>query len=349
MKKPASRKIQIIVYLILFILLLFSAAIFSFSVLLKPVSVLVDSEEVQSQRFVIPKGQAISIIGQRLQEENLIKNAYAFRFVVMRDDLASKIQAGSFDISPTMSVSEIAKHLTTGTEDVWITILEGWRAEEIAESLANKDLDAFDKEEFLNLAKASEGMLYPDTYLIPREMTSQAIYNLLLNTFEKKVSQGLWDEIEALESGEGNLSKKYSATQIKTFDQVLIMASLVEREAKTYEQMRRVAGILWNRIEIGMALQVDATLQYSNGYNKVQDKWWAVPSAQDKKINSPFNTYLNPGLPPKPICNPGLNAIKATLEPIESDALFYIHDSDGSMYYSSNLEGHNANINKYLR
>jgi len=329
MKKTSTKKPTLtIIFLVIVVSLLL--VFFYVLSLLKPVS----SSSTESQRFVIPKGQAISIIGQRLQKENLIKNAYAFRFVVMRDDLASKIQAGSFDISQVMNVSEIATHLTTGTEDIWVTILEGWRAEEIAESLDGQDLDNFDKEEFLNLAKASEGSLYPDTYLIPREMTSQAIYNLLINTFEKKVSQGLWDEIEASE---------------RDFDEVLIMASLVEREARTYEQMRHVAGILWNRIDKGMALQVDATLQYSNGYNKVEEKWWAVPTSEDKKIKSPFNTYLNPGLPPKPIANPSLNAIKATLEPLNSDALFYIHANDGSMYYASTYEGHSANINKYLR
>jgi UPF0755 protein len=252
----------------------------------------------------------------------------------MRDNLSTKIQAGSFNISSNMDVTEIAETLTVGTEDIWITILEGWRAEEIAESLEAQDLDLFDSEEFLNLAKSSEGMLYPDTYLIPREMDSEQIYHLLLNTFERKVSQELWDEIESSD---------------RDFDQVLVMASLVEREARNFEQMRRVAGILWNRINIGMALQVDATLQYVNGYNSLEQTWWAVPMADDKQNQSAFNTYLNQGLPPRPIANPSLNAIKATLDPIESDGLFYIHADDGNMYYSSTLEGHNANINKYLR
>ena len=233
-----------------------------------------------------------------------------------------------------MSVSEIANYLTIGTEDVWITLLEGWRTEEIAEYLEAQDLDSFNKEEFITMAKPNEGMLYPDTYLIPREISSEQIYNLLLNTFDLKVVQGLSEEI---------------AGSQRDFNQVLIMASLVEREAKTFEQMRRVAGILWNRIDLGMALQADATLQYVNGYDRVQKKWWAVPSSEDKKQKSPYNTYLNPGLPPKPISNPSLNAIKATLDSLESDDRFYIHANDGTMYYASTLEGHNANVNKYLR
>lgn len=330
MVKKLSKKTTILISIALVFAALALIILVLASSLLKPL----DKNSTQASRFVIPKGQAISIIGQRLEEEKFIKNAYAFRYIVAKDKIANKIQAGSFDISASMSVSEIANLLTVGTEDVWITILEGWRAEEIADYLEAQDLDNFDKEVFMSLAKPSEGMLYPDTYLIPREMSAEKIYSLLLNTFEIKVTNGLSTEIEA--SG-------------RDFDQVLIMASLVEREANNYEQMRRVAGILWNRIDIEMALQVDATLQYVNGYNQTQNKWWAVPSADDKNLKSAFNTYLNSGLPPKAIANPGINAIKAALMPLESNDLFYIHANDGNMYYASNLEGHNANVNKYLR
>ncbi|OIO45035.1 MAG: hypothetical protein AUJ41_01215 [Candidatus Pacebacteria bacterium CG1_02_43_31] len=330
MTKKTIKKTTILFAVILVFIVAAISALLYLSTLLKPL----DINSTKSSRFVIPKGQAISIIGQRLQEEKLIKNAYAFRFVVAKEKLVNKIQAGSFDISASMSVSEIANYLTIGTEDVWITLLEGWRTEEIAEYLEAQDLDSFNKEEFITMAKPNEGMLYPDTYLIPREISSEQIYNLLLNTFDLKVVQGLSEEI---------------AGSQRDFNQVLIMASLVEREAKTFEQMRRVAGILWNRIDLGMALQADATLQYVNGYDRVQKKWWAVPSSGDKKQKSPYNTYLNPGLPPKPISNPSLNAIKATLDSLESDDRFYIHANDGTMYYASTLEGHNANVNKYLR
>ncbi|NCO12079.1 MAG: endolytic transglycosylase MltG [Candidatus Pacebacteria bacterium CG_4_10_14_3_um_filter_34_15] len=330
MTKKTIKKTTILFAVILVFIVAAISALLYLSTLLKPL----DINSTKSSRFVIPKGQAISIIGQRLQEEKLIKNAYAFRFVVAKEKLVNKIQAGSFDISASMSVSEIANYLTIGTEDVWITLLEGWRTEEIAEYLEAQDLDSFNKEEFITMAKPNEGMLYPDTYLIPREISSEQIYNLLLNTFDLKVVQGLSEEI---------------AGSQRDFNQVLIMASLVEREAKTFEQMRRVAGILWNRIDLGMALQADATLQYVNGYDRVQKKWWAVPSSEDKKQKSPYNTYLNPGLPPKPISNPSLNAIKATLDSLESDDRFYIHANDGTMYYASTLEGHNANVNKYLR
>ncbi len=324
---------KIIKYIgILFITLLIAGlALFFYAVsLLNPVR----PDDQTAVRFVIPKGQAISIIGERLQEEGLIQNALAFRGVVIAQDLAQEIQAGSFDISPGMSTQEIAIHLTTGTEDTWITILEGWRVEEIAESLESQDLDSFDAQEFIAIAEDSEGMLFPDTYLVPREMSTENIYSMLINTFERKVTQGLAEEI--------------SSSQ-RDFNDVLIMASLVEREARDFEQMRTVAGILWNRIDIGMALQVDATLQYVTGYNSLQKTWWAPPTAAQKKEDSLFNTYMHPGLPPRPISNPSLDAITATLEPQVTNDLFYIHANNGKMYSAATLEEHNANINQYLR
>lgn len=294
----------------------------------------VDQANKATTRFIIPKGQAISVIGARLVEAGLIKNALAFRVMVKVNKLEQAIQAGSFDLSPSLTTLEIAQYLTTGTQDTWITILEGWRMEEIAESLDVQDLDAFDKDEFVKLAEASEGMLFPDTYLIPREMSTANIHSMLINTFERKITQGLAEEISASD---------------RDFRDILIMASLVEREARTYEQMRTVAGILWNRIDLGMALQVDATLQYVAGYNKAQQTWWAPPTAQQKQLESKYNTYLHPGLPPQPIANPGIDAVKATLLPVDTNDLFYIHATDGKMYTAETLEEHNANINKYLR
>lgn len=330
-KKTKSKKwLQILAFVLTIVIVIIIAVAVYIRQLLTPVS----QNSQETIRFVVPKGQAITTIGQRLESEGIIHNRYAFRFIVQMNDLASKIQAGSFDLSPTSSTQEIAFQLTQGTQDVWVTLLEGWRREEIAESLANQDLDNFDKAEFLEISSQSEGMLFPDSYLIPREMSTENIYSLLTNTFERKVTQELSKEIE---------NSQYS------FEDVLIMASLVEREARNYDQMRMVAGILWNRIEIGMPLQVDATLQYVTGYNEFQQTWWAPPTAAQKQIKSNFNTYQNLGLPPAPIANPSLNAIKATLNPLESANLFYIHANDGNMYVAETLEQHNANINRYLR
>lgn len=286
--------------------------------------------------FVVPKGQASSIIGERLYEENFIAHPLLFRIAIQLENIAGKIQAGSFEISPAMTAAEIAQNLTQGTQDVWITVVEGWRMEQIAESLAAADLPLFDADEFKSLVSEnqSEGTLFPDTYLIPKQYDAEQMYSLLTNTFERRVLTDLASEIE---------SSPY------TLNQIMVMASLVEREAREYEEMRGVAGVLWHRIEIGMPLQVDATMQYAKGYDAIQQTWWAPPRAADKSVDSPFNTYQINGLPPRPIANPGLNAIKATLNPVATNNLFYIHDRSGRIHYAQTLEGHNANVNRYLR
>jgi UPF0755 protein len=296
----------------------------------------VNSSDQELRTFVIPQAQATSIIGERLYKEGFIRHHLLFRVAVYLEDLSGKIQAGSFEISPSMTPAEIAHKFTQGTHDVWITIVEGWRMEQIAESLAAADLPLFDADEFKRLVSQNqaEGTLFPDTYLVPKQYTSEQIYSLLTNTFEKRVLNDLAAQIEA---------SPY------TLNQIIVMASLIEREAREYEEMRGVAGVLWNRIEIGMPLQVDATMQYAKGYDSVQQTWWAPPRAADKSVDSPFNTYQINGLPPRPIANPGLNAIKATLDPIPTKNLFYIHDRSGKIHYAETLEGHNANVNRYLR
>jgi UPF0755 protein len=288
----------------------------------------------QITRFVIPKGQALSIIAERLEEEKLIKNKWAFRFAVYKNDLANKIQAGSFELSASMNTWEIAQALTMGTDDTWITLPEGWRREEIAESLSKQGLNNFKIEEFLNLSKGLEGQLFPDTYLVPREITSAQILSLLKNTFATKVTSALSEEL---------------ADSQMSLNEVLTLASLVQRESANDAEMSLVAQILMNRLDINMPLQVDATLQYIKGYKETEKSWWQTPLAEDKKLDSLYNTYKYPGLPPGPICNPGISAIQAVLKPTSTKALYYIHDKSGKIHTADTLEDHNSNVNKYLR
>lgn len=294
----------------------------------------VNPQTQETQRFVVPKGQAISIIANRLQETGLIKNSLVFQVIVKKEDLDNKIQAGSFDLSPNMSTAEIAFELTQGTNDVWVTIPEGWRREEIAESLVGQELEVFSAEEFLDFTEGQEGRLFPDTYLIPRQATANQIAILLGQTFERKVVIGLADEI---------------ASSDYDFDEALVMASIVEREARGETELPVVAGILWNRVELGMPLQADATLQFIKGYNAVEDSWWVPPTAADKTLNSVYNTYKYPGLPPNPIANPGLQAIRAALQPTATDYLYYLHDRTGEIHYARTLDEHNVNVSTYLR
>lgn len=298
--------------------------------LLTPVSL----QPVEPTRFVVAKGQGVNTIADRLTEAGYIKHPLVFRYLVKMENLGNKIQAGSFELSPSMTPIEIGRALTQGTNDLWVTIPEGWRREEIAESFQRQGLDQFKIEEFLSLSAGDEGKLFPDTYLVSRQATASQLYTLLTNTFERKVLDELATEI---------------ARSNRDFNDVLVMASIVEREASGAEEMRHVAGILWNRIELGMPLQADATLQYVKGYDKTEQKWWPQPLSRDKELKSPFNTYQNPGLPPRPISNPGLNAIKASLNPIETNNLFYLHDRQGRIHYAQTLSEHNANVERYLR
>lgn len=294
----------------------------------------VNPEQTETTRFVVTPGAGVQQIASDLAGASLIRSPLVFRLYVTVNNMDGQLQAGSFELSESMSLTAIANRLTEGTQDTWVTLLEGWRVEQIAEYLDNQDLTVFDQQQFVILAASDEGRLYPDTYLVPKDITNQAMHSLLLNTFERKVTNDLAQEIAASE---------------RDFADVLIMASLIEREARDYQQMRHVSGILWNRIDLEMPLQVDATLQYVRGYDPVNDSWWSEPHAADKSIDSAYNTYAQPGLPPAPIANPGKNAIQAALDPLPVNDLFYLHASDGQMYYAETIEEHNANVEEYLR
>lgn len=267
--------------------------------------------------FLITKGSSASQIGQKLQKEELIRNALFFRFYAQLSGVAQKIKAGEYRLSPSFSLYKIVNELLRGPTEIWVTIPEGLRREEIAQKFAttlNKNQEFIT--EFLTASKEKEGYLFPDTYLFPKETTATKVVEKMLNTFAKKVD-------------------------LKITDEDIILASLVERETRTVEERPAVAGILLKRLRIGMPLQVDATIQYTKGN-------WGNVLIDDKKIKSSYNTYTNRGLPPGPICNPGLSSIKAVIYPQASDYLYYLHDDKGVVHYAKTLEEHNANIGKYL-
>ena len=310
-------------------ILLFIAIGTGVSWLLSPVS-----SQSALTTFVVPKGSTFTSVGKMLEDQKFIRSRYAFRFIVWREKLGSSLQAGSFKISPSQSPQEIAVTLTKGTSDTWVTLLEGWRSEEIADELAKTLGDQFSKAQFLQLAKPREGYLFPDTYLIPQLVTPEAMVNILQKNFDKKMTQKMMDEI---------------ARQGKTPEQIVILASLVEREARTPVAMKIVAGILEKRLQHGWPLQVDSTLQYIKGYDAKQKTWWPTPFSDDKKLKSAYNTYVHVGLPPKPICNPGLAAITAVVYPEQTEFWYYLSDPQGGMHYAKTLDEHNANVEKYLR
>lgn len=282
----------------------------------------VDSTSTQKKIFVVAKGEGIRSIAKRLKEEGLINDQIVFFILVKRDGLEGKIQAGDFRFSPSMNTREVALELTHGTLDVWVTIPEGLRSEEVAEILKQK-IPTYDDSWIKQLAK-NEGYLFPDTYLIPKDSDIDFIIKIMRNNFDKK-----WEEIKTN----------------KDMEEVIILASIIEREAKFSQDRPIVAGILSRRLELDIPLQVDATIQYAMGNSP---NWWKEPIAEDLKIKSRFNTYLNYGLPPFPISNPGLESIKAAATPVKTDFLYYLSDKEGRMHYAQTLEEHNKNIQRYL-
>ncbi|MEK7472620.1 MAG: endolytic transglycosylase MltG [Patescibacteria group bacterium] len=275
------------------------------------------STDAKSVDFLIPKGSSVSIIANNLKKAGLIKNAIVFKIYIQITSSQNKIQAGEFQLAPSFTLSQIVDKLKKGPSEIWVTIPEGLRREEIAlkfKTTLNKS-DEF-VVEFMNLTVNKEGYLFPDTYLFPKAATASQIVNKLTNTFDSKV-------------------------ETVTYKQV-IMASMLERETISDDEKPIVAGILYKRIKNDWPLQVDATIQYAKG------NWEPIYSI-DKNIVSPFNTYKNLGMPPSPIANAGLSSIEAAINPEESDYWYYIHDDDGKIHFARTLEEHNANIAKYLR
>lgn len=291
----------------------------------------VDSADTTPQMFVVRRGEGVKSIAARLASEGLIRSPTGFYLLVKVMRVERDLEAGDFRLNPAMDAPTLARELTHGTLDVWVTTLEGWRVEEVAAKLT-KELD-IPESAFVKVAR--EGYMFPDTYLVPREATVGAVVALFRSTFDQKV-----DETIRRDAKKTGLS----------FDEVLTLASIVEREGRTDEDRPVIAGILIQRLEADWPLQADATLQYALGYQVGEKTWWKkVLTQEDKKVKSPYNTYLNPGLPPGPIANPGLASIKAVISPKETDYWYYLHDSEGLVHYARTLEEHNSNISKYLR
>lgn len=285
------------------------------------------SSDQSKKVFIIEKGIGVSDIAKKLKKDNLIKSELAFKIYVNQNNLKDKLQAGSYKLSPSMSLEELIKNLQTGSEDVWVTLIEGWRVEEIAEKL-NKELK-IDNGEFIKQAK--EGYMFPDTYLFPKEATVSYIADTLKKTFNNRFTDDLRSRIRSQGLSEA---------------QGVILASLVEREGRSDKVRTEIAGIMLKRLNMGMKLDLDATVQYIVGYQPAEKSWWKRHiSREDKAIQSLYNTYASPGLPPAPICNPSLASLNAVANAnAQTPYLYYYHDLQGNSYYSKTLEEHNQNV-----
>ena len=324
---------KFLVFSILFVVLILAPIVLNqyYNYLLKSRSI-----QESFQIFIIKPGQPIAQIAKNLQDAEIIKNALAFRLLVARMGIAKNIQYGDFRLSPHQSSRQIAEFLTHGAIDVWITFPEGLRVEEMAQIVEAKlrvptnDKYQFDKEEFVKIAK--EGYMFPDTYLIPKDAAAQDVTKRLRQTFDEKVAKNLLVTSSGLSE-----------------DEIVILASLIEKEAKSDEERSIIAGILLNRLDVGMALEVDATVSYAKGYDSANNTWWPTVTVADyKSVKSSYNTYLNTGLPPAPIASPGLESIRSAASPQETDYFYYLHDSKGKIHYAKTVEEHNQNIQQFL-
>lgn len=272
----------------------------------------VDSSNGNLQKFEVKKGESVKTIANNLKSAGLVRSPLYFRLLVRQKNLV--LEAGIYYMSPAIPPSQIPTLFTEGRmEDKKITIPEGFRSEQIAEAAG------LPVKEFLLASKDLEGQLFPDTYFVKEGITSIELVKIMHDNFLKKV---------------GDVDRE-----------TLILASLVERETRGDAEKPIVAGILKKRLAAGWPLELDATVQYFLGK---PGNWWANTTLLDRKIKSSYNTYLNKGLPPGPIGNPGLASIKAVENSIESPYWYYLHDKSGTIHYGATLEEHNQNIAKYI-
>jgi UPF0755 protein len=289
----------------------------------------VDRANTSTKTFAIAKGEGTRAIVDKLKRDGFIRDPIVFFLLTKQKGIDSKIQAGQFILSPAMTADEILAKLQVGTFDATITIPEGKRAEEVADIL-KFNFPAF-KDEWRTRLNNEEGYLFPDTYSFSRDSDIDQIISKMKDNFEKKFAQ----------IPDGN---KQSLTR----REIVIIASLVEREAKYDDDRPKVASVLINRYKMDMKLDIDATVQYALGYQTRENSWWKKSLTEDDlAVDSPYNTYTNAGLPPGPISNPGFKALSAVIDAPKTDYLFYISDKEGHNHYAKTLEEHNENIKRY--
>lgn len=306
-----------------------------------------DSKAKQKTEFKINPGDGSAKVARLLAEQGLVRSRYLFIGYTLLTGKERNFKAGRYLISPSMSIPEIAKLFSKGKaepEGVLVTIPEGSNSWEITKILKKTLIFRYlDVGEF----QKNEGYLFPDTYWFEKNETEEGIIEKMRKNFEDKAG-----------------SLKTLNTKYKIPD-TIIVASLLEKEVRTEEDMRLVTGIIYKRLELGMPLQIDATVAYGvclllqqTNTNVDMSKYRNIPTCdvtqvnliENIKIDSPYNTYTRKGLPAGPISNPGLKAIKAALNPTESDYLYYLSTRDaGQTIFSKTAEEHQRNRAKYLK
>ncbi|HLD20378.1 MAG TPA: endolytic transglycosylase MltG [Patescibacteria group bacterium] len=310
-----------------------------------------DAPAVEENRFIIEQGEGVSVIAKRLKQAGYIESEFWFKTYIVLKGLQTKLLAGTYALEQGWSLGKIANVLSTGplSNERVITTIEGWEISDINDYLVTQS--AVKGSEFLDIvfadsgipqslrqvfpvladapANASlEGYLFPNTYRIFKDATAKDIVNRMIGEFDVVMTGDMRADI---------------ASQEKTIFEIVTMASILEREVRTPEDKKKVADLFWRRLEAGIALQADSTVNY------VTNKKTPGISLDDTKIDSPYNTYKYRGLPPGPISNPGIDSLEAAVYPTKNEYWYFLSASDGTTIFSKNFEEHKRNKVKYLR
>jgi len=295
------------------------------------------------QSFRIEQGESVASVTARLEESAIIASAgYLYDYLIYTG-LDITIQAGEYSLSPALSIIDIARELQDSTPaDITFVVFPGWRLEEVAASLPTSGLD-ISSETFLAAAQTPpqvlafaspatmEGFFLPDSYILPRSTTVNQLLETIARNFALHISNDMLTGF---------------SSQGLSVNQAIILASIVERESVQNEEMALIASVFINRLNIGMTLGSDPTVQYALGYDSLNQTWWKNPlNLDDLKFDSAYNTYLYAGLPPAPISNPSLSALNAVAFPESSPYYYFQARCDGSGYHSFavTFEEHLAN------
>ena len=314
-------------------------------------------ESAEAVSFTIEPGELAASVSAKLAQAGLITDSDLFNLYMRYYGLDSTLEAGNYLLQANMTMPEVAQSLQRSlVEETVFTVPEGWRMEQVAEFLQENGIA--DAQEFITyvrqgitneglLAKYAflgdrspgaptslEGFLFPDTYRVPKDSDEEAIIKIMLDNFGRRFNKELQEK---------------SKNQAKSIYEVVSLASIVEREAVISEERPVIASVYLNRLAQGKALESDPTVQYALGYQPDRKQWWKTPLPLEDLVgvDSEWNTYLQPGLPPGPICSPGISAIQAVVSPAETDYLFFYSKGDGSHAFAATWEEHLRNQEQY--
>lgn len=279
-----------------------------------------ETRHIDGTHYVtIESNDSLKETADKMVKENIIlasqKKSFIFYSLIARQ--SKKIQPGKHYFGPDYTIADVVKGITKKPiEEIKITIPEGWSVKQIAEKLDQEEI--IKKDILQNYSKDKEGYLFPDTYYFTKNTPPEDIVKKMTDNFTERTKE------------------------LDINNQTVIIASLIEREAKFDEDRAKVSAVIYNRLEKNMRLEFDSTVQYSIGS-------WDEITRHDLLTDSKYNTYINFNLPPTPICNPGLKSIEAALSPAITNDLYFINSSDGKAYFAETKAEHEKNIKNYLK